>query len=157
MAKTQKVSKEGEAFIAEHEGLRLRAYPDPGTGGEPWTIGYGHTGNDVRPGSVITIEKARQHLTKDIERHAREVRRVTNKAKIPQAAFDALVSFDFNTGALHRSTLLRKHNAGDHSGAAREFHRWFYSGGRPMPGLKKRRAAEAKLYADAYAGNADCK
>jgi lysozyme len=38
-------------FVSQHEGLRLNAYPDPATGGDPWTIGYGSTGPNVKPGS----------------------------------------------------------------------------------------------------------
>lgn len=60
--------------------------------------------------------------------------------------FDALVSFHYNTGAIARATLTRKHLAGDHAGAAREFARWNRAGGRVLKGLVRRRAAEAELY-----------
>ena len=62
--------------------------------------------------------------------------------------FDALVSFAYNVGIgnLKSSTLLRKLNAGDYDGAALEFHRWKRSNGRVLPGLVRRRAAEALLF-----------
>ena len=52
--------------IADAEGLRLRAYPDPLSGGAPWTIGYGHTGKDVHEGLVWTLEQANAALKADI-------------------------------------------------------------------------------------------
>ncbi len=68
--------------------------------------------------------------------------------KVTQAQFDAMVGFAFNCGeaALKSSTLLKKHLAGDHAGAAKEFARWNKGGGKVLPGLVKRRAAEAALY-----------
>ncbi|WP_369127544.1 lysozyme, partial [Xenorhabdus bovienii] len=52
-----KISNKGLEFIQQWEGLKLKAYPDPATGGIPWTIGYGHT-KDVKPGQVITEQQA---------------------------------------------------------------------------------------------------
>jgi GH24 family phage-related lysozyme (muramidase) len=63
-----------------------------------------------------------------------------------QAQFDALASFHYNTGAIARASLTRKHCAGDHAGAMREFARWVRAGGKVLPGLVRRRAAEASLY-----------
>jgi lysozyme len=65
-----------------------------------------------------------------------------------QSQFDAIVSFAFNVGeqALAKSTLLKKHLAGDYAGAAKEFARWTRGGGKVLAGLVKRRAAEAALY-----------
>ncbi|MCB2089021.1 MAG: glycoside hydrolase family protein, partial [Sphingomonadaceae bacterium] len=56
------------------------------------------------------------------------------------------VSFHYNTGAIHRATLTRKHIAGDYEGAAREFARWNKAGGRVLKGLVRRRAEEERLY-----------
>jgi len=68
--------------------------------------------------------------------------------KMTQGQFDALVSFAFNLGigALAKSTLLKKHLVGDYAGAAREFAKWKFGGGKVLAGLVKRRAAEARLY-----------
>jgi GH24 family phage-related lysozyme (muramidase) len=62
------------------------------------------------------------------------------------AQFDALVAFHYNTGAIGRATLTRKHREGDREGAAREFARWNRAGGKVLKGLVRRRAAEAELY-----------
>ena len=144
-----RVSPEGVDLIKSFEGCKLKAYPDPGTGGEPWTVGYGATridGRAVRPGETITQAEADALLMHDIERHADEVRSWIKSAPTTQGQFDALVSFHFNTGDLRRSSLLRKHLEGDYAGAAREFARWKFAGGRVMKGLVRRRAAEAAMY-----------
>lgn len=149
MAKKQTVSESGRRLIKKHEGLRLTAYRDAGYP-DLWTIGYGHTGPDVHRGLTISEDRANALLAKDLEKHESEVRRLCKGTNTPQAAFDALVSFNFNTGKLHSSTLLKKHRAGLHDAASREFHRWKYSNGKVLAGLIRRRADEAKLYASAY-------
>lgn len=57
------------ADLKRDEGLRLHAYPDPLTGSHPWTIGYGHTGPEVKPGLVWTETQAEAALIRDIEEH----------------------------------------------------------------------------------------
>ena len=68
--------------------------------------------------------------------------------------FAALVSFVFNCGIgnFKRSTLLRRVNAGDFAGAAREFPRWNKAGGQVLKGLTLRREAEAALFMRAVPG-----
>ncbi|MDE9528303.1 lysozyme, partial [Xenorhabdus bovienii] len=61
-----KISNKGLEFIQQWEGLKLKAYPDPATGGIPWTIGYGHT-KDVKPGQVITEQQAEAFLHDDLQ------------------------------------------------------------------------------------------
>ncbi|TVS40518.1 lysozyme, partial [Xylella fastidiosa subsp. multiplex] len=70
------------------------------------------------------------------------------RVPLKQHQFDALVSLSFNIGAcaFHRSTLLRKLNAGDVAGAAQQFHVWKWAGGRVQSGLIIRRAAERALF-----------
>jgi len=150
---SREVSPAGIRLIQEFEGCaRVRgdgmveAYPDPGSGGDPWTIGWGATGSDIGPGTVWTREECDRRLAADIERHARDVVQAIGDAPTSQAQFDALVSFHYNTGAIARSTLLKRHLAGDHAGAAKEFHRWVYAAGRVLKGLIRRRRAEAALY-----------
>jgi len=147
MARTLYPSTNAAALIREFEGLRLKSYPDPGSGGAPWTVGYGHTGPEVRPGMTITKREAEEMLALDLKEAAQDVRRLTKESETSQQQFDALVSFQFNTGKLHGSTLLRKHRDGDRDATVREFHRWIYASGRKLPGLIRRRAAEAALYA----------
>ena len=151
--RTQAVSPAGIALIKRFEGCakqrrdgRVEAYPDPGTGGDPWTIGWGATGPGIGPGTVWTQEACDARLEADLERYAREVAKALGDAPASQPQFDALVSFHYNTGAIAKATLTRRHKAGDFAGAAREFDRWCYAGGRVMKGLVRRRAAEAALY-----------
>ncbi len=152
----------GIALIKRFEGCarrcpdgRFAAYPDPGSSlsrtgsgsGAPWTIGWGATGPGIGPGTVWTQAECDARLTRDLVRYARDVARALGDAPTSPAQFDALVSFHYNTGAIARATLTRLHRAGDHAGAQREFARWVRAGGRVLPGLVKRRAAEAELYA----------
>jgi len=154
------ISPAGVALIKRFEGCaRLRndgmieAYPDPGTGAEPWTIGWGATGRDhfsggrIGEGSCWTQAQCDARLEQDLARFAAEVAAAIGSAPTTQGQFDALVSFHYNTGAIARATLTKKHIAGDQPGAAREFARWNRAGGRVLRGLVRRRAAEAELYA----------
>lgn len=133
-------------LIKQFEGLRLRAYR---CAAGRLTIGYGHTG-DVKPEDVITAHQADAILDVDLDRIARGVSLwlKDGAAPVAQHEFDALVSFAFNVGvgALARSTLLRRLNNGDRAGAAAEFSKWRIGGGRELPGLVRRRAAERALF-----------
>ena len=147
------VSPQGVALVRRFEGLAkvradgmVEAYPDPGTGGDPWTIGWGATGAGIGPGTVWTRAQCDARLEADLARHAEEVAEAIGDAPTSQQQFDALVSFHYNTGAIARATLTRLHIAGDHEGAAQEFSRWVHAGGKVMKGLLRRREAEAALY-----------
>jgi lysozyme len=137
------ISECGLDLIRRFEGLRLTSYLCPA---KVWTIGYGHTGPDVRPGMRIDRGEAEQLLRADVAGFEAGV--ATAAGACTEGQFDALVSFAFNLGrgALMSSSLLRKHKAGDHEGAAAEFGRWVHAGGRKLPGLVRRRAAEAARY-----------
>ena len=100
----------------------------------------------IGPATVWTQAQCDARLASDLEHYASEVARAIGGAPTTQAQFDALVSFHYNTGAIHRATLTKKHRAGDYEGAAAEFARWNKAGGRVLKGLVRRRAAEAKLY-----------
>lgn len=144
-------SPEGIALIKKFEGCRLTAYPDPGTGGVPWTIGYGWThpvdGKPVRPGMTIDQATADRLLKIGLVSYENYVLKLV-RVKLTQGQFDALVSFAYNVGsrALSTSTLLKKLNAGDIKGAADEFLRWDKAGGKVMPGLTNRRKAERDVF-----------
>ena len=142
-----RVSDFGVEMIKSHEGLRLMAYPDPGTGGEPWTIGYGHTGN-VRPGIAISEEQAEDLLREDLMRFEAAVEELL-PIGLSQSEFDALVSFAFNVGihALQTSTLRRRLLAGEPCCQVyqEELKRWNKGGSGVMPGLVRRRQEEADL------------
>ena len=142
-----RISNEGLALVKEFEGLRLKAYRDEvGV----MTIGWGHTGlqhkdGTVFQGRVITAEKAEWLLQYDM--HQFEAR-VQTFVKVPlnPDEFSALVVFDFNTGGLGISTLLKKLNAGDRLGAADQFLRWNKAGGQVLRGLTRRRHSERNLF-----------
>ena len=141
------LSDAGLDHIKSHEGLRTTAYRDPvGI----LTIGYGHTGADVKPGQRITEAQAEQLLRKDVG-WAEDAVRKNVKVPLTQGQFDALVSFTFNcgAGALGKSTLLKKLNAGDYAGAQAEFGNWVRGGGKVLPGLVRRRQEEARMFGNA--------
>ncbi|MDE6338443.1 MAG: lysozyme [Muribaculaceae bacterium] len=112
------------------------------------TIGYGHTGPEVKMGQKITKERAEEIFNKDIDMISAEVLKVI-PPDIDQCKFDALVSFTFNLGiaALKRSALLKKIKANpEDPGIRNQFLRWVYAAGKKLPGLVKRRAMEADHY-----------
>ena len=147
------VSPAGIRLIKSFEGCaQLRpdglysAYPDPGTGGAPWTIGWGATGPDIGPDTVWTKQQCDDRLEADIARHARDVAQALGDCATSQSQFDALVSFHYNTGAIRRATLTRLHRNGEFTLAAEEFAKWKFAGGQVLKGLVRRRREEAKLY-----------
>jgi GH24 family phage-related lysozyme (muramidase) len=150
------LSARGLDLIAKFEGLRLKAYPDPGTGNEPWTIGYGTTvypdGRKVKKGDVITKAQALEYLQYDTTKFANAVGQVVG-VPLNQNRFDSLVSFTYNVGisAFSRSTLLRKVNAREYEAASAEFDKWVYAAGRVLPGLVNRRKAERDLFQEPLA------
>ena len=130
--------------LKEFEGFRRDAYRDEAG---VLTIGYGHTGKDVREGDRLTTYGAEQLLLIDLQEHEAAVRRL--HVARTQGQFDALVSFSFNVGIgrLHRSSLLKViRNGGSKAQIQREFKRWVYGGGKRLPGLVKRREWEAKRF-----------
>lgn len=147
------LGKAGEALIKQFEGCakkrpdgKFEAYPDPGTGGDPWTIGWGTTGKDIRKGLVWTQAECDARFAKHIQSFVADVNTALNGAKTTQNQFDALVSFHYNTGAVFKATLTKLHKAGKYDLAAAEFGKWVNAGGKRMNGLVRRRAAEAELY-----------
>ncbi|UFH51346.1 lysozyme [Pseudomonas sp. KNUC1026] len=139
-------SERGVELIKACEGLRLKAYPDPASGGAPWTIGYGCT-EGVSPNMVIGQPQAEAMLREELCKVEAAVARLV-RVPLSQCQFDALVCFTYNVGQgnLAGSTLLRKLNAGDIDGAAEQFARWDKAAGAVMPGLVKRRQAERALF-----------
>lgn len=141
-------SQDGVDLIKEFEGCVLSAYPDPGTGGDPWTVGYGHTGPEVKPGYSVTHAEAEAILKKDLHRFEEAVSRLI-EVPFTQHEFDATVSFTFNcgAGALESSTFRRRINAGEDKATCfrEEFPKWVNGGNGPLPGLVRRREAEVQL------------
>ena len=124
------------------------AYPDPATGGDPWTIGWGSTGPDIKRGVVWTQKQCDDRFVSHAGEFAAKVEKALGGAATTQHQFDAMVSLAYNIGMgnFSASTLLRKHRAGDHAGAAAQFAVWNKANKKVMAGLTRRRAAEAALY-----------
>lgn len=147
-----KVSEKGRAFIQSFEKCRLTAYRD---GGGVWTVGWGHTGPEVRPGFVVTQDQADLLFEDDLQYFECGVEDLV-KVPISQDQFDALVSFAYNVGldqdedtraeGLGDSTLLKYLNRGEYRNAAAEFLKWDHDNGKRVAGLTRRRIAERDMF-----------
>ena len=140
------LSSKGLAFIARLEGFSPTWYECPAG---KQTIGYGHArlGGEVID-QPITREFGLALLRRDAQHAADTVRRQVNVV-LQQHEFDALTSFVFNVGgeAFQHSSLLKYLNHDMPRVAADEFEWWAHnSGGRVLPGLERRRAAEKRLF-----------
>ena len=140
----RRTGKAGLELIKHFEGLRLEAYLCPAG---VWTIGYGST-RGVYQGMTVTESEAEAMLRRDLLAAERSVLRLVT-VRLTDNQFDALVSFVFNLGggALQRSTLRQKLNRGDYDVVPRELMKWVRAGGKILPGLVRRRQAEAELFA----------
>lgn len=139
----------GITLIKANEGCRLTAYPDPATGGDPWTIGFGDTGPDVRPGLRITQQEAEDRLTARLAREFEPgVSAAIGDAPTTDNEFSAMISLAYNigVGAFKGSSVARLHRAGNHAAAASAFALWNKAGGAVLAGLTRRRKEEADLY-----------
>lgn len=152
----RKINSAGLKLVQEFEGCRLTPYDDldphrvlkPGDKIKgTLTVGYGHTGPDVKIGETITQAKAEKLLADDLDEAEQGVADLVTVG-LSSNEFSALVSLVFNIGAgnFNKSTLLRKLNAEDRLGASQEFARWNKSKGNVLAGLTRRRAAEAALF-----------
>ena len=129
-------------LVMLYEGTVLQSYRDP--------IGIitacvGHTGPELRMGQKYTRQQCEDMLYGDLLKHAQALDCIKQPMTDGQKA--AFLSFAFNVGnkAFCDSTLARKANAGNMPGACAELSRWTRAGGRELPGLVKRRAAEREL------------
>jgi lysozyme len=145
-----KISPAGLELIKEFEGFNTQAYPDQVS---VWTIGYGTThypdGTAVKQGDVRTAEQCEEYLRHDVSGSEDRVNKYVT-ANLTQNEFDALVSFEYNTGALYGSTLLHHLNAGAYALAALEFPKWDHGKINgvftEIAGLKIRRMKEQVLF-----------
>jgi len=143
-----KTSEAGLRLIKEFEGFRSKAYVCPAG---VLTIGYGHTSAAGEPavvrGMEITNGVAHEILRSDLERFERGVTRLV-KVDLEQNQFDVLVSFAFNCGLgnLKKSTLLKRVNAKRFEDVPAELMKWTKGGGKVLPGLVRRRRAEAEMW-----------
>ena len=149
---TMKLSDAGIDMIVSFEGLhkkigdgRYMSYRCPAG---VWTIYAGCT-EGVSEGMIWTEEQGREAFRKELVKHEAAVMRLVS-VDLNQNQFDALTSFSYNvgSGALSKSTLLKKLNKGDYPGAQAEFMKWNKGGGKVLRGLSIRRAKEAALFAE---------
>lgn len=148
------ISREGLSLIKAFESFRSKPYLCPA---KVATIGYGTTiyPNGRRVSLLdapITEQKASEYLEYDVASVEKAVQRVVT-SDLTQSQFDALVSFTYNLGGknLKKSTLLKKININPDDESIRyEFLRWNRAGGKILPGLTRRRTAEANLYFKKY-------
>ena len=133
-------------FIEQREGFRETAYLCPAG---VLTIGFGHTGPDVKKGQVVTYKEAYTMLLEDLKRYASGLARWLN-VKVTEGQFVALLSLAYNVGVdgvVHKCPkLMRALNAGDAETCAHEFLDINRAGGKVLAGLTERRRAEAKLF-----------
>lgn len=148
-------------FLASWEGERLEAYQVQGE--DFWTIGVGHArtidGKPIRKGQKITKEKSRQLLAQDLNRFEQAVVRLVPKEwRNTQQRFETCVSLAFNMGeeiltakppltSFAEVLKLKVTKANIQAGAMAI--QLYNKGGTPlrvMPGLVRRRRAEAQLW-----------
>jgi lysozyme len=152
-ARRLRLSKRGAQFIAEFEGLRPKLYNDPAG---HCTIGIGHLVhrgrcNGSEPAEFkrgISRGRAYQLLQHD----ARRMEQAVNNLGVPlnQNQFDALVSFTYNLGpawTVQKTGIRDALKAHRYRDVPREMNKWVNAGGRPLPGLVRRRKAEGRLFA----------
>jgi lysozyme len=151
-----KVPLPGVTLIKEFEGLFLKAYPDPLSGGKPITIGWGTTrkkdGSEWRLGETITKAQAEEILIFQLDNNYLPPLLkipVWNELNVNQQG--ALLSFAYNLGAnfyggsnfrsMTRVLRDKKWNEIEET-----FLKYRNPGSSVEAGLKRRRQAEAKLF-----------
>lgn len=151
-----KTSDDGKDLMHHYERCVLHAYPDPGTGGDPWTIGWGDTGPDVHPGLTITQQEADDRFANRLSQEFEPGVEAAIHGEATSKQFAAMVALAYNIGLgnFRSSSVLRNHNARNEQAAADSFRLWNKAGGRVMKGLQRRREAERLVYLGADAGSA---
>ena len=138
------MNRQAVEIVKRYEGCRLTAYRDAV---DIWTIGWGHTGPDVKPGMEWTQDQADEALIHDMETAQAAVGKGV-RGSLRECEEAALVSLAYNigSGAFAGSTVLRKVNEGDYIAAALAFTLFHKAGGKPLKGLLRRRLDEAALF-----------
>lgn len=138
-------------MVRKWEGLYLVAYPDPATGGDPWTIGWGSTrnmdtGSAIYPGDVIDRATADRWLKLEVDGFAAQLTKKFPNIPFNQNQFDALVSLAYNQGAEFGETLTAAINAKDWKKTAETMALYHHANGKDMQGLINRRNEEIVLF-----------
>ena len=142
-------SPTGLLLTKSFEQCRLVPYQDLGNKGI-WTNGWGNTHGVVPNGPAIMQAQADADLQHNVMSATYGVNHYV-AVRLSQNEFDALVDFVYNVGVgnFAASTMLRKVNCGDFTGAATEFERWDMAGGVHLAGLLRRRVAEQGEFREA--------
>lgn len=137
-------------MIAGFEGCFLYAYPDPGTGGEPITIGIGATKYDgagsVKLGDRISFDRAVQRFRETLQKKYVPDVVAALHWNLTQKQLNAAASLHYNTGKIKSGTIDDKFNAGDDVAALGTWAAYNRAAGRVLPGLVTRRADEIRLW-----------
>ena len=136
----RKINKSGLNLIKKYEGCRLTSYICPAG---VLTLGYGHTGKDVKPNQTITKKKAINLLKKDLARFERHVQSYNYIYEWTDNEFSALVSFTYNIGNIDQLTAYGKRTRSQIRTAMLKYVK---ANGKTLTGLVKRRKAELKLF-----------
>lgn len=144
MPGNMEISLAGLSHLKRVEGYSATPYRDIAGF---WTGGYGHKLGAMEHRNPRTEAEWSAILAKDVSTAEAAVNRLV-KVPLTQGQFDALVSFVYNVGAgaFGRSTMLANLNAGNYAGAAQQFTRWVYAGGKTSSGLLNRRYSEIALF-----------
>ena len=124
------------------------AYPDPATGGDPWTIGYGSTGSDIRQHTVWSKAQAEDALQAHVRYFVSGLVKLSPRLlSASPRRIAAVISWAYNLGLgnYRISTFKKRIDASDWSGAAQECLKWNKAAGRVLPGLTRRRQAESMM------------
>lgn len=136
------------ALVKQGEGCKLTAYPDPATGGKPWTIGYGETLN-ITEGMVWTQQQADTAIRARVAYFLLQcLKRCPQLHLEPPGRVAACTSLAYNigVGAFNASSVKARTSRGWFAGAADAFLMWNKAGGRVMRGLTLRRQRERGIY-----------
>lgn len=127
------------------EGVRTRAYPDPATGGKPWTICMGQT-QGVHPGMVKTLVDCKADLYATIPKYAAPIAQCA-KVPLPDKRYIALVSLAWNIGPgkVCSGEVMRQLNKGNVKAGCEAFMKYVYAAGIKFPGLVSRRVKERAM------------
>ena len=90
------ISQRGIDFIKQYEGCITVATKLVGE--SCYTLGFGHTGADVKEGQTITEEQANELLKADLKGYTDLVLKHCSYLDLNQAQVDALTAFTYNCG-----------------------------------------------------------
>ena len=136
----RKINKSGLNLLKKYEGCKLTSYICPAG---VLTIGYGHTGKDVKPNQTISKKKAINLLKKDLARFERHVQSYNYMYEWTDNEFSALVSFAYNIGNIDQLTAYGTRTRSQIRSAMLKYVK---ANGKTLAGLVKRRKAELKLF-----------